>query len=81
MKTKKKKIVVTIVSHDSWSGPEIQYTKEFATQTGAVNFMKKFNGRNNLPQAPEYYETAEIMPWDKPDAKLPMTREKLRNHP
>jgi hypothetical protein len=61
MKAKKKeKIRVTVMSHDSWSGPEVLYTKEFATEKAAENFCKKFNAKNTAPTAPEYYETATI---------------------
>ena len=62
MKTKKKKIVVSIVGHDSWSGPERLYTEEFNTLTAAEKFCAKFNSNSwkNVPYSPEYYETAEI---------------------
>ena len=61
MKAKKKeKIRVTVTSHDSWSGVEVLYTKEFVTEAAAVAFCKKFNAKNNLPQVPEYYEIATV---------------------
>lgn len=59
-KTPKKKIIVVVTAHDSWNGPEILYTKEYATKRGAINFCKKFNSKNNLPVVPEYYETARL---------------------
>ncbi len=59
-KTLKPKVTVTVVGHDSWSGPEILYTKEFKTMAAAERFCKKFNSKNNLPVVPEYYETASV---------------------
>jgi hypothetical protein len=58
--TPKKKITVVVTGHDSWNGPEILYTKEYATKRAAENFCNKFNAKNNLPHASEYYETARL---------------------
>ena len=60
-KSKKQKIKVMVMSHDSWSGPEVQYTKEFATMKGAENFANKINGKNTATVVPEYYETAHVL--------------------
>ena len=61
MKSKKQKFEVMVTSHDSWSGPEIQYIKEFSTKSGAANFAKKINGKNTATVVPAYYETATIL--------------------
>lgn len=54
------KVIVHIISHDSWSGRRLEGTKTYKTVRGAEAFCKRFNARNNLPQVPAYYETAEI---------------------
>ena len=60
MKAKKKKVTVTVVSHDSWSGPEVLYTKSFTYRKNAEKFCDKFNSKNTATVVPEYYEIARI---------------------
>lgn len=59
-KSTKKKVIVTVVGHDSWSGPEVLFKKEFTYEANALKYCKEFNAKNNLPQTPEYYEKAHM---------------------
>ncbi|CAL9969622.1 hypothetical protein VPHD148_0136 [Vibrio phage D148] len=52
---------VQIWEMDNWSGRSAGETLEFKTSELAKDFVKKFNERNNLPTAPEYYEYAEVV--------------------
>lgn len=51
---------VQIWEMDSWSGRSAGETLEFKTRALALEFVKEFNSKNNLPTTPEYYEYAEI---------------------
>jgi hypothetical protein len=55
-----KLVEVVITGHDSWNGPEILRVETFDTKDGAASYCRKFNAKNNLPQVPDYYETAQI---------------------
>jgi hypothetical protein len=57
---KKEKVVVTIIEHDSWSGPKVSEKREFATKASAEKFCKKFNSKNKLSQVPDFYEIAHM---------------------
>lgn len=59
-KNKTKKTIVTVVGRDSWSGPEILFTKEFVKRDNAEKFCTKFNSKNNKKIVPDYYEVASI---------------------
>lgn len=54
-------IEVQVWCMDSWSGREKGRTYEFKTKELALDWIKKFNSKNNLPSAPEYYEYAELV--------------------
>jgi hypothetical protein len=62
MKAKKKVtvILVDVVEHDRWSGPDTLETKEFTSEKRAEAFMRKINSKNTAPSAPEYYVEAHV---------------------
>ncbi len=60
-------ITVEVMGHDSWSGTELAYTKDFPTRAKAETFIQSIHAENTAPSAPEYYNTAHIKgegsPW------------------
>lgn len=58
MKTKLS-YLVKIWEMDSWSGRELLERKFFKTEQAAIKFVDKYNSRNTLSSAPEYYTYAQ----------------------
>lgn len=54
------RVIVHIISSDSWSGRKLEAKKTYKTVRGAEAFVKRFNAKNNLPTTPDYYEFARI---------------------
>jgi hypothetical protein len=60
MKAQKKKVRVTVMSYDRWSGPEILWIKEFAYRKNAEKYCKKHNAGNTESVVSDYYTVARI---------------------
>jgi hypothetical protein len=59
--SKRKPLVkVEITAHDRWSAPE-SYIITFKRKCDATRYVNNKNGKNTLPCAPDYYETAKII--------------------
>lgn len=54
------KYLVEETEHDSWSGPKVIDKIEYTSKAQAEAHVRRVNGKNTLPSAPDYYITAEI---------------------
>lgn len=54
-------VEVQVWCMDSWSGREAGTLYEFKTRRFAEDWTKRFNARNTLSSAPEYYEVAVLV--------------------
>lgn len=50
---------VDIVEHERGWGSKVDDRIYFDNRDEAVAYINKFNSKNNKPQVPDYYETAE----------------------
>jgi hypothetical protein len=55
-----KKTKVAIIESERGWGQRVDEIREFDSRADAEKFVETFNARNNLPQAPDWYEYAEI---------------------